>query len=317
MRALVISGGGCKGAFAGGVAEHLLINQGKKYDLYVGCSVGSIMINHLALGNVSRLKEVFTNITNKDVFNISPFIVKKNKDEFDVRINHFNTFRAFAKGSTTFGESKRLRSLLEKTHTEEDFEKLKATTKMIFTVSNLTHQSVEYKDISECSYQDYLDWMWASANYVPFMSLIDKDGCQYADGGFGSHVPIRCAIDAGATEIDVIVLDSEKKDEELQMFTNPFQSLMGAFKFMSNQIGMKDVLIGILKSKQANVNLKIWFCPENLTDNPLFFNPTEMKKWWDMGYYFAQKEEPICHCFEDGEEILNEDLTKSLENELE
>ncbi len=301
MKALVISGGGCKGAFAGGVAEYLLLNQGKKYDMFVGCSVGSIMINHLALGNVSLLKETFTNITNKKVFSISPFIIKKNKDEFDVRINHFNTLRSFLKGCNTFGESKKLRKLLKRTHSIQDFETLKKTTKIIFTVSNLTNQSVEYKDISECSYEDYIDWMWASANYVPFMSLMTKNGCQYADGGFGSHVPIRYAVENGATEIDVIVLDSEKASEELQMFTNPFQSLMGAFKFMSNQIGMKDVLIGILKGKQANIDVRLWFCPENLTDNPLFFNPVQMKKWWEMGYYFAQKNEPICHCFtEDG-----------------
>lgn len=315
MRALVISGGGSKGAFAGGVAEYLIMNQGKKYDLYVGCSVGSIMINHIALGNISRLKDVFTNITNKDVFNISPFIIKKHKDEFDVKINHFNTFRSFLKGGTTFGESKRLRRLLQKTHTVEDFEKLKATTKMIFTVSNLTQQCVEYKDISECTYEDYIDWMWASANYVPFMSLVEKNGCQYADGGFGSHVPIRCAIEAGATEIDVIVMDSEKITAELQMFTNPFQSLMGAFKFMSNQIGMKDVLIGILKSTHAKINLKIWFCPETLTDNPLFFNPIEMKKWWELGYYFAQKEEPVCHCNGDVEEILDKAMPLESESE--
>ena len=35
MRALVISGGGSKGAFAGGVAEHLIRVQKKKYDLFL------------------------------------------------------------------------------------------------------------------------------------------------------------------------------------------------------------------------------------------------------------------------------------------
>ena len=34
MRALVISGGGSKGAFAGGVAHHLIEEAGRKYDLY-------------------------------------------------------------------------------------------------------------------------------------------------------------------------------------------------------------------------------------------------------------------------------------------
>ncbi|MDA8758559.1 patatin-like phospholipase family protein, partial [Flavobacteriaceae bacterium] len=44
MRALVISGGGSKGAFAGGVAEHLIRVKKKKYDLFLGCSTGSLLI---------------------------------------------------------------------------------------------------------------------------------------------------------------------------------------------------------------------------------------------------------------------------------
>ena len=39
MRALVISGGGSKGAFAGGLAAYLMGVQGKKYDLFVGSSL--------------------------------------------------------------------------------------------------------------------------------------------------------------------------------------------------------------------------------------------------------------------------------------
>ena len=36
MRALVISGGGSKGAFAGGVAQYLVEEMGREYDLYLG-----------------------------------------------------------------------------------------------------------------------------------------------------------------------------------------------------------------------------------------------------------------------------------------
>ncbi len=36
MRALVISGGGSKGAFAGGVAAHLMKVQHRNYDIFVG-----------------------------------------------------------------------------------------------------------------------------------------------------------------------------------------------------------------------------------------------------------------------------------------
>ena len=67
-KALVISGGGSKGAFAGGVAQYLMQNKNKKYDLFIGTSTGSLMVSHLALGMLSELKELYTNVNQKTIF---------------------------------------------------------------------------------------------------------------------------------------------------------------------------------------------------------------------------------------------------------
>jgi predicted patatin/cPLA2 family phospholipase len=297
MKALVISGGGSKGAFAGGVAEFLIGTQGKKYDLFVGSSVGSILISQLAIGNISKLKKTFTSVRNRDVYNIFPFSVIKKNGKITTKINHFNTVRAFIKGAKTFGESKNLKILIKKSHSNADFEKLKTAPDVVFTVSNLTKQKVAYFHAKECNYEDYCDWMWASANYVPFMSLMTKNNCQYADGGFGSFVPVRYAIEQGATEIDVIILDTELFNEDVAMLTNPFASLIGVFRFMSNQIGLKDLIIAKLKGKQEKVDVNLWYAPEDLTDNPLYFNKKQMTKWWQQGYDYAKQTKPKCHCF--------------------
>ena len=50
MRALVISGGGSKGAFGGGVAQYLLQEKMYKYDILIGSSTASLLIPHQALG---------------------------------------------------------------------------------------------------------------------------------------------------------------------------------------------------------------------------------------------------------------------------
>ena len=42
MRALVISGGGSKGAFAGGVAQYLMEREKREYDMFLGTSTGSL-----------------------------------------------------------------------------------------------------------------------------------------------------------------------------------------------------------------------------------------------------------------------------------
>jgi predicted patatin/cPLA2 family phospholipase len=55
MKALVISGGGSKGAFAGGIAEYLIRDCCISYELF-GCSTGSLLMPHLALGKIDKIK---------------------------------------------------------------------------------------------------------------------------------------------------------------------------------------------------------------------------------------------------------------------
>ena len=76
MKALVISGGGSKGAFAGGVAEYLIKDQKKDYDIFVGSSTGSLLVPHLSIGAIDKVKEAYTNVKQNDVFNICPFVMK-------------------------------------------------------------------------------------------------------------------------------------------------------------------------------------------------------------------------------------------------
>jgi predicted patatin/cPLA2 family phospholipase len=45
----------------------------------------------------------------------------------------------------------------------------------------------------------------------PIHEFASKNGCQYADGGFGDLNPILCAIENGACEIDVIILEEENR----------------------------------------------------------------------------------------------------------
>ena len=79
MKALIISGGGSKGAFAGGIAEYLINDCCNQYDLFVGSSTGSLLLPHLALGKIKKIKKIYTSVTQQDIFSISPFKIKKMK----------------------------------------------------------------------------------------------------------------------------------------------------------------------------------------------------------------------------------------------
>ena len=99
MRALVISGGGSKGAFAGGVAQYLMEELHHNYDLFVGTSTGSLLISHLALDKVEKIKEVYTSVNQKSIFSSCPFVIKQDKfGGKQIAIDHYTVLRNFIKG---------------------------------------------------------------------------------------------------------------------------------------------------------------------------------------------------------------------------
>ena len=76
-KALVISGGGSKGAFAGGVAQYLIDEARQNYDLFMGTSTGSLLVSHLASNKIPAIKHAFTHVTQESIFSNNPFIVKR------------------------------------------------------------------------------------------------------------------------------------------------------------------------------------------------------------------------------------------------
>lgn len=292
MKALVISGGGSKGAFAGGVAQYLMEDLHKDYDLYLGTSTGSLLVSHLALQKVEKIKEVYTSVNQNSIFSNCPFIITKRFGEDVISINHFKVLRNFIRGSKTFGESKNLRKLLGKVFTKEEFEELQSGPKeIIVTVSNLSLNTVEYKSINDFTYEDYLDWIWISCNYIPFMSLVRKNGCEYADGGFASMIPIEEAIKRGATHVDAIILQSETNLYNRMPARGPFGLLTNLFSYMMDRIEYQNIKIGKYEAKINDATINFYYTPTLLTTNSLVFNKKQMLEWWETGYEYAKTKE--------------------------
>jgi len=288
-KALVISGGGSKGAFAGGVVQYLMKKEHKTYDLFLGTSTGSLMVSHLALDMLDELKDLYTNVDQKTIFSNNPFQIKRVAGEKVVSIRHLNTLWNFINGRKTFGESKNLRSLIRRKITKEMYEKICAIDKeVVVTVSNLTTNQIEYKSNKECTYEDFCDWIWGSCNYVPFMSLLEKNNQQYADGGFGSLVPIREAILRGATEIDAIILETEVTQFNRMPAKNPFSLLFDVFNFMLTHVERHNITIGKLAATNKDIKLNLYYTPTILTTNSLVFDKRMMRKWWKSGYEYAK-----------------------------
>ena len=305
MNALVISGGGSKGAFAGGVAEYLIKHSKKEYELFVGTSTGSLLIPFLALGDIERIKKLYTTIEQSDIFTVCPFKIRKKNGAVKIGINHLGIVKQFIKRQKTLGDSTNLRNLIRNNFTEKDFDNIKTLKKeIVVTVANLTNQQIEYKSSNDYGYEDFCDWIWASSNMVPLMSLCQKNGNEYADGGFGNLIPLQQALVKGATTVDTIVLRLEKASYNNPPLQNVLDVFARTTDFMLNQIANDDLIISQLEAATNNVHINFYFIKRVLTTHSFIFDKKEMSLWWQEGLELFQSTECTTHIVKVKPDIL-------------
>ena len=120
------------------------------------------------------------------------------------------------------------------------------------------------------------------------MSLVRKNGCEYADGGLGSLVPIEEAINRGATEVDVVVLHTEVSYYNRMPSRNPFELITTIIGFILDRIEHQNIRVGKLVANQKNAIINLYYTPTILTTNSLIFNKEKMTRWWKRGYLYAK-----------------------------
>ena len=289
MRAMVISGGGSKGAFAGGVAQYLLEEKKHSYDLLLGTSTGSLLISHLGLKKIDKIRNIYTSVTQDSIFSNCPFTIQRKYGIATIGIHHRNVLKNILKGRKTFGESLNLLTLIRNSITEAEFDELKkGPLDIVVTVSNLSLNQVEYKSINDFDYDSFCEWIWISCNYIPFMSLVRKKGLEYADGGLGCMVPIEEAIKRGATVVDAIILHTEVSHLNRMPSRNAFSLLTNMFAFMLDRIEEHNIKIGKFSANHHNAIINFYYTPTVLTTNSLVFDEQQMTKWWKSGYLYAE-----------------------------
>ncbi len=276
-RALVISGGGSKGAWGGGIAHALINKHGAEWDRLYGCSTGSLLVTLTALREMERLKKAYTTVSSDDIFSVNPFTK-------DGKIRVLNAVWRIIQGKTSLGESGNLSKKVYDFFTLEDFLKIQQQGKEIFcTVTNFTTGEVEYKSSAKLGYTDYVEYTVASTSVPVAMDLVRKDGSEYLDGGVMEHVPLQKAIDDGADVVDVIIMRPENYPRESWKAKNILQVFMRTVDVMEKEVSTSDVLIGKLLARK-DVTLNFYYTPRVLTDNSLIFDEKQMSGWWDEAY---------------------------------
>lgn len=291
-RAIVLSSGGSKGAYAVGIVKRYF-EIGKRYDIIVGTSTGALIAPFIASENLEALIEGYTNIKHSDIFNINPFKIKKSKTGiYTWDINKLAVFyNRFILRSSSFGSTERLRYLtIPKFFTKTDFDLVLNSEKdLCICVSNISLDACEIKNLRDCDYDRFCDWMWASTCAPPVMSVPFIEGYEYVDGAVTKPIPIDEAILRGADEIDVIILETKnhviskldkiKNDTQLQLRTNN----MLLKRLLQSNINL--AYLADLANKDVKLNFH--YTEHVLTNNSLIFDSDLMKEWLDLGYEYA------------------------------
>lgn len=310
-KAIVISGGGSKGAFAGGIVDYLITKQKKSYDMYVSSSTGTLVQLLASTGNIPKLKEGYTTVNNEDIWKVNPFkVVQNNNGKIKTELNWWNVIRNLAPtfkfirqnkfpwfklekfdGAISFGDSSNLLILIKRFMGQKEYLRVKEELEkeLVVCVVNATLKQIEYKSSSDWGYDDFCEWTQASCSAYPFMSPVFKNDYQYIDGGILETVPIQEAIDRGATEIDVIILKEEEPKFEVEYIRNLLHGILTEIDMMHNELSKDDVQIGKLKAKDEEVVLNFYYTPRKLTNNSLVFDKEVMTDWWEEGYNYAKE----------------------------
>ncbi len=246
-RALVISGGGSKGAFAVGVLKRLFNEYpGLDFDIIVGTSTGSLMAGLVALNDMEGLEKLYSNQKTENIV-LTGRIVD--------RINDVSIFDASP-----------LKALLEKNYTDDRYEAIKTGGKELFFTSTCLQTAAlvvfttaanpgaaahyEVQKIKDAAH--FRRAVLASACQPVFMQPVkvnrDIPGepnphYQFVDGGVREYAGIQMAIDNGATEIFTILLSPEGTVTEPEELKNLFSILTRTIDIFTDDVGKNDLLI--------------------------------------------------------------------------
>ncbi|MEK6878276.1 MAG: patatin-like phospholipase family protein [Nanoarchaeota archaeon] len=276
MKVAVIGGGGAWGAYTVGK----MTAMDKEYDILIGCSTGSLISPLASLRKWDKLIEAYSNVSQENVFNVNPF-------DKNGKLKKLQSAWRIIKGEKTIGETCNLRKLIKRYFTEQIYNLIKNKHKeVIVTVCNLSDKEkrTEYKSINDYSYEEFVDYIWASAN-IPFISSLvyTKEGI-FVDGGVTETLPLIKAIELGAKEIDCFIHRVEFETDKRKDIKNSLHLLGRLFNVSREEISYNDILTGKQKSELLkDVNINFYYLPYQLSKYSHIFEPEEMRKWIELG----------------------------------
>jgi NTE family protein len=277
VRALVLSGGANKGAYQAGVLYHLLYDLSIHYNIICGVSVGALNGSYLAMhpkGEESLaadgLRQLWQNLRNEDVYKRWPL----------------GLLQAIWKPSLY--DSSPLRHLINR---KIDPKRIGLSGKRL-RVGATCLGTGEYHVFHQ-SYEHLVKAVMASCAFPGAFEPVELAGGLWVDGGVRDVTPLKAAIDAGATRIDVLNTSPP--------FSAPFRSDRARFYeivFRSVEVMSDEVLANDLSVAQGinslvevgagsnfrHVSIHVLRPEEPLEPDSFDFSKVTCRALWARGY---------------------------------
>lgn len=291
-RALVLAGGGAKGAFEAGAVEFLVREAGLDFDIFLGTSVGALNAGILAQSRNHRelcqqteiLKKLWTGI----------------KGSYSIyRKNPFGLISLFFKESlyNPIG-------LKEMIHEWIDPDRLFSKTAKTLKVATVAEETGELLYADNRSPQlkdDFLAYILASASIPLFFPAVKINGMHWYDGGLRDITPLGAVFREQPDEIVIIL--TFPINQALNPVLAPtkhqgaFRAILRTFEIMSNEISANDLQLASAinqsyRCRPGQRRVPIWIvAPETplAGNNVLEFKPDFIRENLKRGYRSAQK----------------------------
>lgn len=293
-KACLISGGGSWGAFGGGTLQKI----DREYDTVIGVSTGSLMASMVAIKELEALKFAYTSVNDNDIYDKCWYKGKPLNKRGKIR--KFPIIMTLLLGDESISTSNVLRKTIDKFFQKDYFDELQIQNKEVLVGTQNFAQKpskIHYFSSKNESFEDFKDWIWCSACFPFFTSLVKKGWMddngnyhvgQWSDGGLSDLIGINQLDGRGYNEIDIILHRVKSQDIlEGDEVNNLMENVNASINAMRYDIEFDYFHESIRKLNKQGARVRVFWLPRRLSNNSMIFNQKEMSNWWEEGYATA------------------------------
>lgn len=282
MRALVLSGGGVKGAYQIGVLKHLIVDLDRQYDILCGVSVGALNTSFLSMFSKEEEKEGFQSLLD--------FWLTVDNDKIWKNWFPFGKLHALWLKSMYNSQP-----LIDTVHQYITLDAVRKSGRKV-CVGAVSLTTGNYRSFTQDD-DSFVDGILASSAFPSGLKPISIGNELYTDGGVKHITPLKEAIDLGADEIDVILCSPEKTTASYDNNSTTIKLALRTIDLMSDEIMNSDLKMANLYNKISQldpnsgkkfINMNIIRPAVNLVEDSLEFDPNQIKIMIDKGYNDAK-----------------------------